>query len=188
MIEKQNWNRRDFLFSVSGLLAGTCLNPNVTRLSFPFQQAEKLAEELSDEEAEWVKKSSMAREIMDYFGKGYSCAESILMVSLNHLELSEKFLWASCGFGGGMGKKDLCGLLTGGFMGLGFAAGEKAKERREGKSLCSTASDQYWKWWQSQAPLKCKNIRTPGTSSKVCRRLGLLAAVKVQELIEEMKV
>ncbi|HZX10591.1 MAG TPA: hypothetical protein VFG01_06540 [Acidobacteriota bacterium] len=72
-------------------------------------------------------------------------------------------------------------------MGLGFAAGEIGENRNSGKSKCSAAVNEYWKWWQSQAPLKCENIRTPGTSSKVCVRLGKLAAAKAQSLIEEMK-
>ncbi len=121
------------------------------------------------------------------------CLLQIFMAVLLHFlifynemgELREELVWAACGFGGGMGKKDLCGLLTGGIMGLGFAFGEKKGERKEVKKLCSRAVDEYWKGWQSQAPLKCENIRTPGTSSKVCVRLGKLAAAEVQHLIDK---
>ncbi|MGM0466722.1 MAG: C-GCAxxG-C-C family (seleno)protein [Acidobacteriota bacterium] len=185
--KKIDLNRRDFMFSASGILAGICFRSPLGRLYTPFDQKKELAEELSEKEAEIVKKSSMAKDLMNYFSRGYSCAESILMVSLNFMDLPDKHVWAACGFGGGMGKKDLCGMLTGGFMGLGFAAGEIGENRNSGKSKCSAAVNEYWKWWQSQAPLKCENIRTPGTSSKVCVRLGKLAAAKTQSLIEEMK-
>lgn len=180
-------DRRDFMFSASSLLAGVCFGKRITGLHFPFDQKKKLKEELSEKEAEIVNKSSMAKEMMDYFGKGYSCAESVLMVSLNYLDLSKKHVWAACGFGGGMGKKDVCGLLTGGVIALGFMAGQLGVDREKAKKQCSQAVDRYWKWWQSQAPLKCKKIRTPETSSKVCVRLGKLAAAQVQHLIDEMK-
>jgi len=185
--QKQNLNRRDFMFSASGILAGVCFGNSMSHVYVPQEQKKELAQELSGKEAQIVQESSMAKQLMDYFGRGYSCAESILMVSLNFINLSDKHVWAACGFGGGMGKKDLCGLLTGGVMGLGFAAGELEKVRNEGKKKCSGATDEYWKWWQSQVPLKCVDIRTPGTSSKVCVRLGKLAAAKVQVLIEEIK-
>jgi len=184
---KNDLTRRDFMYSVSGILAGVYFRSHLNNLSTPFAQEKQLLEGLSGQEVEIVKKSSMAEEFTDYYGKGYSCAESMLMVTLNHLNLSDKYIWAACGFGGGIGKGDLCGLLTGGIMGLGFAAGELGEERSEAKMKCSGMVDQYWRWWLSQAPLKCKDIRTPGTSSKVCVRLGKLAAAKVQNLIAEMR-
>lgn len=183
---KNHFNRRDFMFSASGILAAACFGSRAN-LYTPFIQKKELALELSEEEAKIVERSSMAKELMNYFGKGYSCAESILMVSLKHLELPEDSIWAACGFGGGMGKKDLCGLLTGGIMGLGFASGALQEERSEAKRLCGVAVDKYWKWWQSQAPLKCQDIRSPGTSSEVCVRLGKLAAAEAELLIEEMR-
>jgi C_GCAxxG_C_C family probable redox protein len=183
---KNHFNRRDFMLSASGILAAACFG-NRAGLYTPFIQKKELALDLSDEESKIVEKSSMAKELMEYFGKGYSCAESILMVSLKHLELSEDLVWAACGFGGGMGKRDLCGLLTGGIMSLGLASGTIQEEKSEAKRLCGVAVDKYWKWWQSQAPLKCRDIRPPGTSSKVCVRLGKLATAEAELLIEEMR-
>jgi len=183
---KNYFDRRDFMFSASGILAAACFGSRAD-LYTPFFQEKELALELSDEEAKIVERSSMAKELVNYFGKGYSCAESILMVSLKHLELPEDSIWAACGFGGGMGKRDLCGLLTGGIIGLGFASGTIEEERSEAKRLCGVAVDKFWKWWQSQAPLKCQDIRPVGTSSKVCVRLGKLAAAEAQSLIEEIK-
>ncbi len=183
---KNHFNRRDFMFSASGILAAACFG-NRAGLYTPFIQEKELPLELSEEESKIVERSSMAKELVNYFGKGYSCAESVLMVSLKHLELPEDSVWAACGFGGGMGKRDLCGLLTGGFMGLGFASGTTQKDKSEAKRLCGVAVNKYWEWWQSKAPLKCQDIRPVGTSSKVCVRLGKLAAAEAELLIEEMK-
>jgi len=186
-LEKKNrFDRRDFMFSASGILAAACFGSR-TGLYTPFVQKKELALELSEEESKTVERSSMAKDFMNYFGKGYSCAESILMVSLRHLDLPEDSVWAASGFGGGIGKRDLCGLLTGGIMGLGFASGTIQEERSEAKRLCSVAVDKYWKRWQSQAPLRCQDIRPPGTSSKVCVRLGKLAAAEAELLIEEIR-
>jgi len=175
------------MLSASGIFAGLCFRSQMGGLDTPFDQKKELAEELSEKESELVKNSSMAQDLMNYFGRGYSCAESILMVALNFVDLPDDHVWAACGFGGGMGRKNLCGLLTGGYMGLGFAAGEIGETRNSGKSKCSKAVNEYWNWWYSQAPLKCEDIRTQGTSSNVCVRLGKLAAAKAQSLIEDMK-
>ena len=66
--------------------------------------------------------------------------------------MPESHAWAAAGFGGGMGQRDLCGFLTGGFMGIGFAVGGLDLERKEAKARSRPAFQQYWEWWQTQAP------------------------------------
>lgn len=79
--------------------------------------------------------------------------------------------------------KEDCGFLTAGIMNLGLAAGRLKIERKEAKEWNKQKVDEYWSWWTSKAPLRCSDIRKEGTGSGVCRRLGLLAAAKVEELI-----
>ena len=182
--ESLKLSRRVFIASASSLLVGSRLSA-----MFPFsanlsQVSQELREELTPEELKWIEKSTMAEDLMNYFGKGYSCAESLLMVSLRLLGKSEDMVWAAAGFGGGLYHKDLCGFLTAGIMGIGFSTGMLKKERKEAKEYSSRLVKQYWKWWISQAPLHCSEIRKKGTSSKVCRRLGQLSAAKVEELIK----
>jgi len=177
-------SRRVFIASASSLLVGSRLSA-----MFPFsanlsQVSQELREELTPEELKMIEKSTMAEDLMNYFGKGYSCAESLLMVSLRLLGKSEDMVWAAAGYGGGLYHKDLCGFLTAGIMGIGFSAGMLKKERKVAKEYSSRLVKQYWKWWISQAPLHCSEIRKKGTSSKVCRRLGQLSAAKVEELIK----
>ncbi len=175
--------RREFLSSASLLFTGCCLPALASvRWSAP-QTKSDLLEELTSSELEAVKKSSMARDLDGYFGKGYSCAESLLMVGLRHLRQPEDLVWVAAGFGGGMQHREACGFLTAGIMGLGLAAGRLKLERPEAKEWSRQKVDAYWSWWTAYAPLRCADIRKEGTNSKVCRRLGLLAAAEVERLI-----
>ena len=189
MSEENNINiqRRTFISSVSALVAGSAvLFPSL--LQGTEKSKAKMPEQLSSEETKWVNQSRMAKEMDKYFGKGYSCAESILMVTLNFLGLKKELLWASAGFGGGMLHRDLCGFLTGGIMGIGFAAGQLKMERKQAKKLCSAAVKKYWKWWKTVAPLHCSAIRPPKSSKHICGRLGQISAAKVEDLIKSLKV
>jgi hypothetical protein len=179
--------RREFIASASFLVLGTRLF-SMSPLSLQSAQAtQEFKEELTPEELKFVESSVMAKELKNYFGEGYSCAESLLMVSLRFLEKPEDLVWLASGFGGGLYHKDLCGFLTSGVMAIGLSAGMLKKERAEGKEHCKQKVKEYWKWWASLAPLHCSEIRKEGTSSKVCRRLGQLAAVKIEELIKPAK-
>ena len=176
----RNISRRKFIAASTGLFAGSALLKAMPPYSFSSQQ---LKDELSEEELKLVEQSSMAKELKDYFHEGYSCAESLLMVSLRYLNKPEELVWAAAGYGGGLGHKDLCGFLTAGVMGIGFAAGSLKKDGEEAKDWCSKKVKEYWKWWKENAPLHCEDIRTPGSSSKRCARLGQLGAAKGEELI-----
>lgn len=179
--------RREFIALVPGVILGSCF---LDRSSFSLnlnQAPGVLREELTAEELKLVEKSVMAQDVENYFGKEYSCAESLLLVSLKYLGKPEDLVWAACGFGGGMYRMDLCGFLTGGIMAIGFSAGTLKKDRKESKEICGRFVRQYWRWWTSQAPLHCSEIRKPATSPRVCRRLGLLAAAKVEELVTSLK-
>jgi hypothetical protein len=179
--------RRVFVTSIPGILLGAGFT---SKSVYPFgdiQAKPELREELTPEELKWVEKSSMARDLENYFGEGYSCAESLFMVSLRFLKKPEELVWVAAGFGGGMYHKNLCGFLTAGIMAIGFSSGMLNKERREAKDHCGMQVKEFWKWWQSVSPLCCADIRTEGTSSSVCRRLGQIAAAKTEELIKTVK-
>ena len=174
--------RRKFVVSASLMVLGSRLF-GTPFSSQPYRDVQELKEELTSEEKKWIEESSMAKKIPEYFGQGYSCAESLMMVSLRCLGKPEDLIWVASGFGGGLYHKDLCGFLTSGIMAIGLSAGMLNKEKKEAKEHCKHLVKEYWKWWTSYAPLHCCEIRKEGTSSKVCRRLGQLAAVKIEELI-----
>jgi hypothetical protein len=147
------------------------------------QQAEKT---LSPDEQKWVEESALAKDLRNYFGTGYSCAESMLAASLRKLGKPEEWVWAAAGFGGGMYNRDLCGFLTGGIMALGVAAGMLEMPRREAKQNCGRLVKDYWDWWKEQAPLRCSKIRTEAATSAVCTNLGLLSAAKIEEYLQSI--
>ena len=180
--ENLKCSRRFFITSASSLLVSSRLFGWDNILQHP-QPVPELEEELTQREVEWIKKSSMAKDMANFFGKGYSCAESLFMVALRHMKKPKELVWAASGFGGGMYHRNLCGFLTAGIMSIGVRAGMLETERKEAKEQCKQWVKAYWEWWTSLAPLDCSEIRTEGTSSKVCRRLGQLAAAKTQELI-----
>lgn len=47
----------------------------------------------------------------------------------------------------------------------------------------SRAVKKYWAWWGKNAPIHCRDIRTAERDSRVCLRLGKLAAVEIENLI-----
>jgi hypothetical protein len=182
--KQQKMTRRMFFGLSSGfLVTGSLFGWTSFQENKP-SQVESLPEELNDEELESIKNSAMAKNLSGYFGKGYSCAESLWMVALEHMNKPEELGWIASGFGGGMYHKDLCGFLTAGIMAIGLSAGTLDMERREAKDICGDNVKEYWSWWKSIAPLKCSDIRQEGTSSKVCQRIGQLATAKVESLIQ----
>jgi hypothetical protein len=179
--------RRTFVGSIPGILIGAGLLSNSAYPSNGIQEKPELKEELTPEELKWVGQSAMAKDITHYFGEGYSCSESLFLVSLKYLKKPEELVWVAAGFGGGMYNKDLCGFLTAGIMAIGLSSGMLDKERKDAKDHCGVQVKEYWKWWQSVSPLRCAHIRTEGTSSSICRRLGQIAAAKIEDLIKIVK-
>ena len=149
----------------------------------PQRKGPELPEELTPAEMEVVNRSEMAKDIANFFGKGYSCTESILMVGARYLKKPEDLVWVAGGFGGGLNHRDLCGFLTGGVMIFGLHAGTLPMDRKAAKAACSQKVKEFWAWWVSDVPLHCAEIVEGRKDSKVCQRLGRLAAAKVEELI-----
>lgn len=181
--------RRRFLASLSAALAAPILPAflqgaqDKPQVQPERQPLEKL---LSPEEWAAAQKSPLALEIDKVFGRGYSCAEAMLLVSVRHLRMPEHLVWAAAGFGGGLGQKDLCGFLTAGIMGFGHACGTLKLERKDAKKICADASAEYWNWWKASFPLRCSELRPVGSSGDICRRLGALSAAKVNALLDRL--
>ena len=146
-------------------------------LSGPFTEAE----------AEQVAASSMAQEIAALNGQGYPCSEMMLLAALRYLGLPEKYLDAAAVFGGGVGKRDLCGLLTGGLMAIGFAAGERYEERAEMHRVARGLSNAYWDWWVSRADVHCMGPGATHETSEEFVRMNQRAAVHLEQLLRPLR-
>lgn len=175
--------RRQFLASSSIMLIGAPFLAPFPLVQQNPPRGPDLPEELSPAEAEIVNNSAMARDVANFFGKGYSCAESGLAVGLHHLRKPEDLIWTAGGFGGGLYHGDLCGFLTGSVMAIGLYAGGLQMERGAAHKVCAQKLNEFWTWWISTAPLHCSEIREGHKDFKVCHRLGRLAAAKVEGLL-----
>ncbi len=107
-----------------------------------------------------------------------------MAVALRFLKKPDELVWVAGAFGGGLNNKDLCGFLTSGEMAIGIYSGDLKVERKAAKEICGQKSREFWQWWLSEAPLHCAEIREGRTDFKVCRRLGRLAAAKLEDLIK----
>lgn len=175
-------SRRDLLALSPFLLLG--VRAAASQVA-PFQvpKGPDLKEELTAAEMEIVRNSVMAQDLDNFFGKGYSCAESGLAVGLRYLKKPEELVWFACGFGGGLNQQDLCGFLTAGAMVLGVHAGTLTLERAAARRACGGRLREYWQWWTSEAPIHCREIREGHADLKVCHRLGRLACAKLEGLM-----
>jgi hypothetical protein len=176
--------RRNFLTSSSLLLVGTGCLSSSNLFSQTALKGPDLKEELSPAEMGIVNNSIMAKDMDNFWHKGYGCAESGLMVALRFMKKPEDLVWVAGGFVGGMFHQDLCGFLTAGIMAIGLYAGSLKIENKEAKGLLSRKANEYWSWWASTAPLHCRDIREGHKDFNVCHRLGKLSAAKLEDLLK----
>jgi hypothetical protein len=137
----------------------------------------------TEAEARAVAASPLAQGIATLQGGGYPCSELILLAALRRFQLPENHLNAAAVFGGGVGKRDLCGFLTGGLMAIGFAAGEKYADRATMHRAGRAASNAYWDWWLTRGDLHCMGPGTTHGDSGEFLRMSQRAAVKLEEVI-----
>lgn len=176
--------RRAFLASSSCMLLGAA---SLNASSLALQATPKgpdLSDRLSTEELELVKTSVMSEDMKNFWHKGYSCAETGLMVALRFQKKPEDLVWLAAGFAGGLGHQDLCGFLTSGVMAIGLHAGNLNMERSAAQARCGQLVNEYWTWWSNNAPLHCSEIRQGRGGFSVCERLGKLSTAKIESLIK----
>lgn len=156
------------------------------RLQPPFEQegpGPGFLDPFSPEEAAAVAASPMAREIAGLEGKGYPCSEMMLLAALRRFGLPEEHLDAAAVFGGGVGKRDLCGFLTGGLMAIGFASGHKYQDRRVVHQVGRRASNAYWDWWVSRGDLHCMGPGTEHENAEQFVRMAQRGALKLEAVM-----
>lgn len=149
------------------------------------QEAPKLgfSQEFTREESDAVTASPMAGIIAGLNGKGYPCSEMMLLASLRRFDLPENHLDAAAVFGGGVGKRDLCGFLTGGLMAIGIAAGGRYPDRSQLHTVGRRASNAYWDWWLTRGDLHCMGPLTTHETPEEFVRMAQRAAVKLEGVL-----
>jgi hypothetical protein len=149
------------------------------------QQVPKLgfSQDFTQEEAAAVAASPMAGIIAGLNGQGYPCSEMMLLAALRRFHLPEDHLDAAAVFGGGVGKRDLCGFLTGGLMAIGVAAGTRYADRRQLHTVGRRASNAYWDWWLTRGDLHCMGPLTTHETTEEFVRMAQRSAVKLEEVM-----
>jgi C_GCAxxG_C_C family probable redox protein len=137
-------NRRDFLrlsCSCLGLLAVSEMK------AFPGQ-----SESAGGSMADWT---------AQHLNQGYWSADSILLSALKYMKKPEEIVSAATGFGGGIGRKDLCGYVTGGVMAIGLFSGAAKGSDKAGRQKCQRLTKEYLDWWAASNPMHCGEIKQP---------------------------
>lgn len=183
-------SRRNFVRAIPlAVLAQPALGGSLLGLEktgpVPLQEGQKpgFIGPFSEAEAAATAASPMAQGIASLNGQGYPCSEMILLAALRRFGLSEDHLDAAAVFGGGVGKRDLCGLLTGGLMAIGLAAGEKYEDRSLVHRAGRQASNAYWDWWLSRGDLHCMGPGTEHDDTETFVRMTQRTALKLEEVM-----
>lgn len=191
----QRISRRGFVSAIplTVLAAPSCLSACEARVRDeadlePVLQAQLpgFAGPFTAQETAAVAASPMAREIADLNGKGYPCSEMMLLAGLRRFDLPENHLDAAAVFGGGVGKRDLCGFLTGGLMAIGYVIGDKYTDRAQVHQVGRKASNQYWDWWATRGSLHCMDPGTTHENSEEFVRMAQRCAVKLESVLLEV--
>jgi len=76
--------------------------------------------------------SDKGQTAVDKFAEGYNCAQAVVFAFCEECGIGQDAaLKVSCGFGGGLGRKqEVCGAVTGGVMVLGLRHGRGTQEGR----------------------------------------------------------
>jgi hypothetical protein len=176
------FSRRKFVGTLCPVLAGGLAFPQALRAQQ--QDLPGFWGEFTPQEGGMIGKSSMAQDVPNYMGKGLGCAEICLAASCKYMGVSDEWVDAAAVFSGGFGKGDLCGLLTGGLMAMGVAAGKLHEGRAELKQFARPLKDEYWDWWTSRGSVHCAELRTRYNGSEEFLRMTQRATAKVEQLIE----
>lgn len=166
-------SRRGFLHTIAGGVMGvSLLEVSVPSLGSRFQEKEEEKGKLADELD------------MNFNTRGFSCSESIFRAVATKYGESEELVRLATPFSGGMGQGDLCGFLVGGVLAIGLLFGRTKPEENAEKGRCVSLASEYYKWWKSNFPLHCSDIRKFG-GDELCADNGRKTAVYLEELIEK---
>jgi len=186
--DKHIISRRAFLNGITFLGFSGCLfklpDPTVNNQ----EQQIGLWNEFSLEEKEIIENSEMAKIFLKLDYHKLSCAELTFLSILKYIKQPKEYVYAAAGFGGGLGHEDLCGMITGGIMGLGVVSKIYLNDPKESEEYIEYARDDYWSWWISKAPLRCEELKKRYDGDTDFLRMGQRATAKLDELIQVIKM
>lgn len=153
-------SRRKFVGSASILALGTSL-VSFNRVEKEFKSGiipeRKLWDEFNSEEKKLIAESERAKIIIEI--EDMSCAERVLLATIRSFRKPDRLVSFAASFGGGIKRGDLCGMLTGGFMSIGFAADRLIKKKELRPAWITEKTNELWQWWEDLAPIHCSELR-----------------------------
>ena len=119
-----------------------------------------------------------------HLNEGYWSADSIFLSSLKFLKQPEDLVRLATPFGGGMGQKDVCGYLTGGYMAIGLFAGAKKGTDKAARQKCNRLAKEYYDWWTKNYPVHCREINKSEAESCDYKLMGQKVSAFLQTMFE----
>ncbi len=122
------------------------------------------------------------------FESGYNCAETLVVAFAGELGADEDIMRFAAPFGAGIGgRRDLCGMITGGALVIGLVYGRTDPADLERKSEVYRRSAKYYRWFKTERQLKCSEIVTGKFTghTEACVSLMTDAIDKLTEVLQE---
>ena len=136
-----------------------------------------------------IDRERLISETQGLFAKGYNCAEAMVFGFMSALDGDKNLVKLATPFGAGIGgRRDLCGILTGGELIIGSLYGRTDPEDADQKKLAYEKSAAYYRWFkQEKKKIHCSEIVTGKFAGHTedCVRLMDEAQAKLAEIIEE---
>jgi len=100
---------------------------------------------------------------LNFYARGYNCAQSVIVAFADVLNLSEETtLKLAAGFGGGMGRlQQTCGAITGAFMVIGYLKGnyQTGKESDQSREITNQLIQDFSRiFTQKHGSINCKSL------------------------------
>jgi len=100
---------------------------------------------------------------LNFYARGYNCAQSVIVAFADVLNLSEETtLKLAAGFGGGMGRmQQTCGAITGAFMVIGYLKGnyQAGKESDQSREITNQLIQDFSRIFaQKHGSINCKSL------------------------------
>jgi len=95
------------------------------------------------------------------FESGCNCAETLVAAFAGELGADEDIIRFATPFGAGIGgRRDLCGIITGGALVIGLVYGRTDTTDVERKTETYRRAAKYYRWFKTERQLKCSEIVT----------------------------
>lgn len=96
---------------------------------------------------------------MGRFDRGFNCAEAIFAPFSEALGYGPEMMRLATPFGAGIGgRRDICGIITGGTMILGLVHGREDPLDLDQKLIAYRAAAGYYRWFKERKQVRCAEI------------------------------